>query len=174
MRGAAHHHDAIKSAESKKREATLEAKEEILRSRKEYEKEEKERRADLQKQERRLQQKEENIDRKTDAIEKKEEALAQKHAALDKENEEIKIIKRSQTEMLERISGFTAEDAKKYLIEQVESEVTHETALKIKELEQRAKDEADSRAREIVASAIQPLRCRPCCRDHRQCGAPAQ
>ncbi len=153
--------DAIKSAESKKREATLEAKEEILRSRKEYEKEEKERRADLQKQERRLQQKEENIDRKTDAIEKKEEALSQKHAALDKENEEIKIIKRSQTEMLERISGFTAEDAKKYLIEQVESEVTHETALKIKEIEARAKDEADQYAREVVASAIQR-----CAADH--------
>ena len=153
--------DAIKGAESKKREATLEAKEEILRSRKEYEKEEKERRADLQKQERRLQQKEENIDRKTDAIEKKEEALAQKHAALDKENEEIKIIKRSQTEMLERISGFTADEAKKYLIEQVESEVTHETALKIKEIEARAKDEADQYAREIVASAIQR-----CAADH--------
>ena len=153
--------DAIKSAESKKREATLEAKEEILRSRKEYEKEEKERRADLQKQERRLQQKEENIDRKTDAIEKKEEALAQKHAALDKENEEIKIIKRSQTEMLERISGFTADEAKKYLIEQVESEVTHETALKIKEIEARAKDEADQCAREIVATAIQR-----CAADH--------
>ena len=153
--------DAIKSAESKKREATLEAKEEILRSRKEYEKEEKERRADLQKLERRLQQKEENIDRKTDAIEKKEEALAQKHAALDKENEEIKIIKRSQTEMLERISGFTADEAKKYLIEQVESEVTHETALKIKEIEARAKDEADQYAREIVASAIQR-----CAADH--------
>ena len=153
--------DAIKSAESKKREATLEAKEEILRSRKDYEKEEKERRADLQKQERRLQQKEENIDRKTDAIEKKEEALAQKHAALDKENEEIKIIKRSQTEMLERISGFTADEAKKYLIEQVESEVTHETALKIKEIEARAKDEADQYAREIVASAIQR-----CAADH--------
>ena len=153
--------DAIKSAESKKREATLEAKEEILRSRKEYEKEEKERRADLQKQERRLQQKEENIDRKTDVIEKKEEALAQKHAALDKENEEIKIIKRSQTEMLERISGFTADEAKKYLIEQVESEVTHETALKIKEIEARAKDEADQYAREIVASAIQR-----CAADH--------
>ena len=153
--------DAIKSAESKKREATLEAKEEILRSRKEYEKEEKERRADLQKQERRLQQKEENIDRKTDAIEKKEEALAQKHAALDKENEEIKIIKRSQTEMLERISGFTADEAKKYLIEQVESEVTHETALKIKEIEARAKDEADQYAREIVASATQR-----CAADH--------
>ena len=153
--------DAIKSAENKKREATLEAKEEILRSRKEYEKEEKERRADLQKQERRLQQKEENIDRKTDAIEKKEETLAQKHAALDKENEEIKIIKRSQTEMLERISGFTADEAKKYLIEQVESEVTHETALKIKEIEARAKDEADQYAREIVASAIQR-----CAADH--------
>ena len=153
--------DAIKSAESKKREATLEAKEEILRSRKEYEKEEKERRADLQKQERRLQQKEENIDRKTDAIEKKEEALAQKHAALDKENEEIKIIKRSQTEMLERISGITADEATKYLIEQVESEVTHETALKIKEIEARAKDEADQYAREIVASAIQR-----CAADH--------
>ena len=153
--------DAIKSAESKKREATLEAKEEILRSRKEYEKEEKERRADLQKQERRLQQKEENIDRKTAAIEKQEEALAQKHAALDKENEEIKIIKRSQTEMLERISGFTADEAKKYLIEQVESEVTHETALKIKEIEARAKDEADQYAREIVASAIQR-----CAADH--------
>ena len=139
----------------------LEAKEDILRSRNEYEKEVKERRAEQQKQERRLQQKEENLDRKTDALEKREEALNQKHAALDKENEEIKIIKRSQTEMLERISGFTAEDAKKYLIEQVESEVTHETALKIKELEQRAKDEADSRAREIVASAIQR-----CAADH--------
>ena len=142
--------EAIKSAENKKREVMLEAKEDILRSRNEYEKEVKERRAEQQKQERRLQQKEENLDRKTDALEKREEALNQKHAALDKENEEIKIIKRSQTEMLERISGFTAEDAKKYLIEQVESEVTHETALKIKELEQRAKDEADSRARETV------------------------
>ena len=153
--------EAIKSAESKKREVMLEAKEDILRSRNEYEKEVKERRAEQQKQERRLQQKEENLDRKTDALEKREEALNQKHAALDKENEEIKIIKRSQTEMLERISGFTAEDAKKYLIEQVESEVTHETALKIKEMEQRAKDEADSRAREIVASAIQR-----CAADH--------
>ena len=153
--------EAIKSSENKKREALLEAKEEILKNRSEYEREVKERRADLQKQERRLQQKEENLDHKMDAIEKKEETLAAKHAAADKANEEIQIIKRSQTEMLERISGFTAEDAKKYLIEQVESEVTHETALKIKELEQRAKDEADSRAREIVASAIQR-----CAADH--------
>ena len=153
--------EAYKSAESKKREALVEAKEEILKARNEYEREEKERRADLQKQERRLQQKEENLDHKMDAIEKKEEALAAKHAAADKVNEEIQIIKRSQTEMLERISGFTADQAKDYLIAQVESEVTHETALKIKEIEARAKDEADSRAREIVATAIQR-----CAADH--------
>ena len=153
--------EAIKSAEGKKREALLEAKEEILKNRTEYEKEVKERRADLQKQERRLQQKEENIDRKTDAIEKKEEALAQKHDAILKEQDEIKLIKRSQTEMLERISGLTADQAKEYLIQQVESEVTHETAMKIKELEARAKDEADQRAREIVATAIQR-----CAADH--------
>ena len=153
--------EAIKSAESKKREALLEAKEEILKNRAEYEKEVKERRADMQRQERRLQQKEENIDRKTDAIEKKEEALAEKHDAILKEQDEIKLIKRSQTEMLERISGFTADQAKEYLIQQVESEVTHETAMKIKEIEARAKDEADQRAREIVATAIQR-----CAADH--------
>ena len=153
--------EAIKSSENKKREALLEAKEEILKNRSEYEKEVKERRAEQQQQERRLQQKEENLDHKTEMIEKKEEALAQKHAAMDKEQEEIQLIKRSQTEMLERISGFTAEQAKDYLIAQVESEVTHETALKIKEIEARAKDEADQRAREIVATAIQR-----CAADH--------
>ena len=153
--------EAIKSSESKKREALLEAKEEILKNRSEYEREVKERRAEQQKQERRLQQKEENLDHKTEMIEKKEEALAQKHAAADKEQEEIQLIKRSQTEMLERISGFTADQAKEYLIAQVESEVTHETALKIKEIEARAKDEADQRAREIVATAIQR-----CAADH--------
>jgi len=153
--------EAIKSSENKKREALVEAKEEILRARSEYEKEEKARRADLQKQERRLQQKEENIDRKTENVEKKEELLAQKHAELEREHEEVRTIKRSQTEMLERISGFTAEEAKAYLIAQVETEVTHETAMKIKEIEQRAKEEADQRAREIVATAIQR-----CAADH--------
>ena len=147
--------EAYKSAESKKREAQLEAKEEITRNRSEFEKEEKSRRADLQRQENRLQQKEDALERKTDAMEKREESLNQKHAAIDKEAEEIKIIKRSQTEMLERISGFTAEDAKKYLIAQVESEVTHETALKIKEVESRMKEECEARAREVVAQAIQ-------------------
>ncbi|MBR2895830.1 MAG: ribonuclease Y [Oscillospiraceae bacterium] len=153
--------EAIKSAEGKKREALLEAKEEILQARSEYEKEEKSRRSDLQKQERRLQQKEEVLDRKVENIERKDEALTQKHADADRELEEIKLIKRSQTEMLERISGFTAEDAKNYLIAQVESEVTHETAMKIKEIETRAKEEADQRAKEIVATAIQR-----CAADH--------
>ena len=153
--------EAIKSSESKKREALLEAKEEILRARSEYEKEEKSRRADLQKQERRLQQKEESLDRKTENIERKEEALVQKHAQADQEQEEIQGIKRAQTEMLERISGFTAEEAKNYLIAQVESQVTHEAAMKIKEIEQRAKEESDQRAREIVATAIQR-----CAADH--------
>ncbi len=154
--------EAIKSSESKKREVLLEAKERDpgLKSRADYEKEVKERRADLQKQERRLQQKEENIDHKTDAIEKKEEALS-RSTRTSREQDEIKLIKRSQTEMLERISGLTADQAKEYLIQQVESEVTHETALKIKEIEARAKDEADQRAREIVATAIQR-----CAADH--------
>jgi ribonuclease Y len=147
--------EAIKSAESKKREALLEAKEEILKNRSEYEKEVKERRADLQRQENRLQQKEENLDRKIESVEKKEDALTQKHAAIDRETEEIKAIKHSQTEMLERISGFTTEEAKQYLIDQVESEVTHETALKIKEVESRMKEECEARAREVVAQAIQ-------------------
>ena len=153
--------EAIKSAEGKKREALLEAKEEILQERSEYEKEEKQRRSDLQKSERRLQQKEESLDRKVENIERKEEALNQKHADADRELEEIKVIKRSQTEMLERISGFTAEEAKNYLIAQVETEVTHETAMKIKEIEARAKEEADQRAQEIVAGAIQR-----CAADH--------
>ena len=153
--------EAIKSSENKKREALVEAKEEILRTRSEFEKEVKVQKADLQKQERRLQQKEENIDRKTENIEKKEEALSAKHAAADRTQEEIELIKRSQTEMLERISGFTVEEAKQYLISQVEGEVTHEAAVKIKEIEQRAKEEADQRAKEIVATAIQR-----CAADH--------
>ena len=155
------YNEAIKSAENKKREALLEAKEEILRNRTEYEKEVKERRAEQQKQERRLQQKEENLDHKTELIEKKEEALQEKYAELEREREELKTVKRSQTEMLERISGLTADQAKQYLIDQVESEVTHETAMKIKELEAKARDEADQRAREIVATAIQR-----CAADH--------
>ena len=147
--------DAYKSAEGKKREALLEAKEEILKAKNDHEREVRERRSELQRQEHRLQQKEENLDRKLETIEKKEESLAQKHAAIEKEQEEIRTIKQSQTAMLEKISGFTADEAKEYLIQQVESEVTHETALKIKEVESRMKEECETRAREVVAQAIQ-------------------
>jgi ribonuclease Y len=129
--------DAHKRAEARMREKMLEANESIQRDRSEYEREVKERRADLQRQENRLQQKEDNIDRKLETIEKKEESLAQKHAAIDRTTQEIEALKKGQAEMLEKISGFTVEQAKEYLIAQVESQVTHETAAKIKEIESR-------------------------------------
>ena len=153
--------ESIKSAESKKREALVEAKEEILKARSEYEKEEKERRSDLQKQERRLQQKEETLDRKTENIEKKEETLSRKLDGLEKQREEVEQIKRSQLEMLERISGFTVDEAKNYLISQLEADVTHESAMKVKEIEAHYKEEGDNIARELISLAIQR-----CAADH--------
>lgn len=153
--------EAIKSAESKKREALVEAKEEILKARNDFERDSKEQRAELQKQERRLQQKEENIDRKTENIEKKEETIQHKLTALEEERESIATVKRAQMEVLERISGFTAEEAKNYLINQLEAEVTHESAMKIREIESQLKEEADTKAKEILSLAIQR-----CAADH--------
>ena len=153
--------ESIKSAESKKREALVEAKEEILQARNEYEREVKERRGDLQKQERRLQQKEENLDRKTENIEKKEEQIQSKLADLEAAREEVFVVKKTQMEVLERISGFTAEEAKNYLINQLEAEVTHEAAMKVKEIETRFKEESDQRAKELISLAIQR-----CAADH--------
>ena len=153
--------ESIKSAENKKREMLLEAKEEIHKSRSEYEREVKERRAEISKQERRLQQKEETLDRKTDALEKKNETLAKKIAEADAHVEEVKQIKKSQLEMLERISGYTVEEAKAYLIENLSSEVTHEMAMKVKEIETQYKEEAEDRAKRIIALAIQR-----CAADH--------
>ena len=153
--------DAIKSAESKKREALVEAKEEIHKNRSEYEREEKARRADLQKQERRLQQKEENLDRKTDSLERKNESLAQKISAVEAQQAEIALIKKSQLEMLEKVSGYTVEEAKAYLINALKDEVTHEMAVKVKEIEAQYKEEAEERAREIIVTAIQR-----CAADH--------
>ncbi len=153
--------DAIKSAESKKREALVEAKEEIHRRRSEYEREEKQRRAEVQKQERRLQQKEETLDRKTDALEKKSDTLSNKIAAVEAQQAEVALVKKSQLEMLEKISGFTVEEAKAYIIANVKDDVTHEMAVKIKEVEAQFKEEADDRAREIIATAIQR-----CAADH--------
>ena len=153
--------DALKSAESKKREALVEAREEIHKERSLYEQEVKERRAELSKQERRLQSKEENLDRKTDAMEKKEEKLQNRINAAERTREEVEQIKATQLETLERISGLSTEDAKTYLINQVEAEVTHEEAMKIKEIKDRYKDEANTYARELVAMAIQR-----CAADH--------
>ena len=153
--------EAIKAAESKKREMTLEAKEEIHKSRAEFERENKERRADLQKQERRLQQKEESLDKKLDAHEKKEEELAKKLEQVQEQQAEVAQIKRSQLEMLEKISGLSQEDAKAYLLQNIESEIRHETAMKIKEIETQMKEESEQTAREIIATAIQR-----CAADH--------
>ncbi len=153
--------EAYKSAESKKREALVEAKEEILKAKNEHEKEVKDRRSELQRQENRLQQKEENLDRKMENIEKKEEQLSGKLAKLDATQAEAEQLKQKQVDELERISGFTAEEAKNYLLQQLEEDVTHESAMKIKEIEARFKDEADTKAREIISLAIQR-----CAADH--------
>ena len=153
--------DAYKSAEGKKREALLEAKEEILKAKNDHEREVRERRAELQRQEHRLQQKEENLDRKTENMEKREEQLAAKLLRLDETQAEAERLKQEQVEALERISGFTSEEAKRYLLDQLEADVTHESAMKIKEIEARCKEEADTKAREIISLAIQR-----CAADH--------
>ena len=153
--------EGIKAAENKKREALLEAKEEIHRTRTECDREVKERRNEVSKQERRLQQKEENLDRKTEALEKKTETLNRKLQEADAQQEEIKLIKKSQLDMLEKISGYSVEEAKQYLIKSVEADCTHEMAAKVKEVEAQFKDEAEQRAREVIATAIQR-----CAADH--------
>ncbi|MEG2857074.1 MAG: Rnase Y domain-containing protein, partial [Clostridia bacterium] len=153
--------DAIKSSENKKRETLIETKEEIHKERSEFDKEMKERRMETQKQERRIMQKEEQLDKKYDVLEKKEEQLAEKIEHNDKVTEEVQILKRSQLEMLEKISGFTAEEAKSNLIANLESEVRHESAIRLKELEAEYKDDADEKARDLISLAIQR-----CAADH--------
>ncbi len=153
--------EAIKSAESKKREATVEAKEEILKARSEFDKEIKDRRAEVQRQENRLNSKEENLDRKLENLERKEENVNVRIAQLEAEKQELDKLKDSQLELLERISGLTVEEAKRYLIEQLEDDVTHEQALKLKEIQVRYKEEAETYAREQIALAIQR-----CAADH--------
>ncbi len=147
--------DAIKTAESKKKEALLEAKDEIFRLKSDADKDIKERRSEVTRQERRLQQREETLDRKSDNMEKKEETVQQKIREAEKKLEEAEQVKERQFEMLERISGFTEEQAKEYLLAQLGDELTHEKALRITQYEQRVKDEADQKARNIIAQAIQ-------------------
>ena len=130
--------EAIKSAEAKKKEATLEAKEEAIHLRAEAEKELKERRSEISKQERRIQQKEESLDKKSENYEQKEEKLNRKLKEAEALKEEIEEFRRQEWETLERISGFTIEQAKEYLLNNLEKEIQHESALRIKESEQRA------------------------------------
>ena len=153
--------EAIRSGESRKKEMLLEAKDEIHKSRTEHEKEVKERRAELSKQERRLQQKEETLDKKTDAFERKEEDLARRVAEVAQAKAEAEEVKKQHIATLEQLSGLTQEQAKQYLLQTVEEEVRHETAMKIKEIEQQLKDESEEKAREILSIAIQR-----CAADH--------
>ena len=153
--------EALKTAEAKKREGLLEIKEESIRTRNELDKEIKERRAEVQRSERRVQQKEENIDKKADSIEKKEAVLTAREEELGKMKVEISKLNEQRVQELERISGLTSEQAKDYLLKTVEDEVKHETAMMIKEMESRAKEEADKRAKEYVVTAIQK-----CAADH--------
>ncbi len=153
--------DAISSGESRKKEMLLEAKDEIHKSRTEYEKEVKERRAELSKQERRLQQKEENLDKKTDAFEKKEEDLARRMTEVEGIKQEAEAVRRQHIATLEKLSGLSQEQAKAALLKSVEEDIRHDTAVKIREIEQQMKDEADEKAREVLAIAIQR-----CAADH--------
>ena len=153
--------EAIRSGESRKKEMLLEAKDEIHRSRTEHEKEVKERRAELSKQERRLEQKEATLDKKTEAFERKEEDLNRKLAKVTETQAQADELKNQQLQTLEKISGLTQEQAKQHLLKTVEEDVRHDAAMKIKEIEQQLKDEAEEKGREIIATAIQR-----CAADH--------
>lgn len=153
--------DAEKEAESKKREVMLEAKEEALKFRNEVEKENKERKLELQRLERRLVQKEESLDRKVESVEKKEEALGKKEADIEDTKRKLKELYDQRVAELERISGLTSEEARKILFAELEKDLEYEAALMIKEMENKAKEEGESRAREIIATAIQR-----CAADH--------
>ena len=153
--------EALKTAESDKREAALKAKEESIRIKNETDREVKERRAEVSKSEHRIQQKEEAIDKKTDALERREQSLAAREENLSKMKEEISKLNEQRLQELERISGLTSEQAKEYLLKIVEDEVRHDEALMIKEMENRAKEEADKKAKEYVVTAIQR-----CAADH--------
>ena len=153
--------EAVKTAETKKREALLEAKEEAIKNKNEIERESKERRAEIQRYEKRVLSKEEALDKKSEALEKKESKLNAKDADLDRLKKELETIKNSHLRELEKISGLTSEQAKEYLLKSVEEDVKHETAVLVKELENKAKEEADKKAQDYVVTAIQR-----CAADH--------
>ena len=149
--------DAIKTAEAKKKEIILEGKDEVHRFRTESEKEISDRRKEVQRQERRIQQKEETLDRKLDNVEKKDDKVNKKLKEADQKLAEVETLKKSQFEMLEKISGYTAEQAKSYLLSQLEDELAHEKSVKIMEYQEQLKEEADDKARNIISLSIQRL-----------------
>ncbi len=153
--------DALKNAETTKREALLEAKEEAIKTKNEIERESKERRAELQRYEERVLSKEESLDKKSGQLERKEAALNKKDAGLDALKAELENAKEENLHKLEEISGLTSEQAKEYLLKSVEEEVKHETAVLVKELDRKAKEEADKKAKDYVVNAIQR-----CAADH--------
>jgi len=153
--------EAEKDAEARKREAILESKEEVLKLRNEVERENRERRLELQRLERRLVQKEENLDRKVDLIEKKEEILSRKETEIDAIKNHLTEVYNKQLSELERVSGLTSEEARQILLTDIEKEIQHEVALMIKDMENKAKEEGEKRARDIISLAIQR-----CAADH--------
>lgn len=147
--------NAKKESEAVKKEMIIEAKDEIHKFRLDTERELRERRNELQRTEKRLLQKEEALDRKMEALERKEENLARKEKSIEEMQEQVETLVKAQQAELERISGLTSEEAKELILKGVEAEVRHEAAMMIKEIEQNARDEADKKAREIIATAIQ-------------------
>ena len=153
--------DALKTAETKKREALLEAKEEALKKKNELEKETKEQKAELQKYEKRVLAKEETVDKKLDALEKRESKLTAKEIELDKLKKDTEEIRESHLRELEKISGMTSDQAREVLLKSVEEDVKHETAVMIKEMDRKVKEESTKRAKEYIVNAIQK-----CAADH--------
>ncbi|MEE0729631.1 MAG: Rnase Y domain-containing protein, partial [Oscillospiraceae bacterium] len=153
--------DAIKTAEAKKKEIVLEGKDEIHRMRDDSEKELANRRKEIQHQERRILQKEESLEKKLENMERKEDQIDQKNKKAEERLKEAEAVKKSQFDMLEKISSFSVEQAKEYLLNNLESELTHEKAVKVMEYEQQTKEDCEKSAREIISLAIQR-----CAADH--------
>ncbi len=147
--------EALKDAENKKRDILLTAKEEAMKTQTDLEKEVKERRNEIQRMEKRVLSREENLDKKSDTLERREQSLSAREANLSRKQAEVDELSAKRQQELERISGLTSEQAKEYLLKTVEDDVKHETAVMIKEMETRAKEEADKKAKEYVVTAIQ-------------------
>ena len=153
--------EAVKAAETKKREALLEVKEESIKTKNELDKEIKDRRSEIQRNERRVEQKEFNLDKKLEAIERREQSFAAKEEEIKRQKAEVAKLNEERIQELERISGLTSEQAKEYLLKTVEEDVKLDTAKLIKEMEHQAKEEAGKKAKEYVVNAIQK-----CAADH--------